>query len=157
MSELAYAHGLAALQFFSFHGAAQTASWNADQLNATPIFFQEQREEDTGCDHFVGIGYVFITYAGALFNEFTSTNECKNLSEFHQRLNGYMFQGAASWSATAVTKSQNWDLLREDAKRALDELCEPVPTKPPTFNISDLINPDEFRTSKESRQLLDEL
>jgi hypothetical protein len=155
MRNTGYGYGLAKLQLFCFPGPVQVAGQRKDDCGTEPFFFPDQNEADRGCEYFYGVACVFTTYAGELYNSFLNMDECRHLVEFGQRLRAYMFRTAAEWSEAAVLENENWERLREDAKHALSELGESLPAEPPALDIAALINPHEFRTSKEARRLLD--
>lgn len=155
MKSQGYMHALAGLQFFCFPGSVQVESWRTNYRVTTNFFFPEKNETDCGCEYFFGVACVFITYAGALYDTFLSTDEIEHLPEFHRRLNDHMLKPAKDWSEVSVIESKNWERLRECAKMAIDELHESLPSQPQVFDIEALISPTEFRTSDEAKRLLE--
>jgi hypothetical protein len=147
--------GIAALQFFSLDASEQVKSWRSHGAAAQHDFFPDQREQDRGCDYFYGVACVFKTYGGVLYDKFLSVEDADHLEDFNHRLNVFMQEGtAAAWSEVGVHKEEVWENLRLDARKALDQVGEPLSPEPQNFDIVALISPDEFRTTEETRAIL---
>lgn len=159
MSEVPY--GLAALEFFCFPGEVQVASWRKMEGRAQLDFFPEKSKLDRGCNYFFGVACVFVTYASDVYDLFPSEDDCKHLTEFHERIDAYMFQPSDMWSESAVLEEagshlmQNWERLRNDARKVLGDLGKTLPSEPPEFDIPALVDLDEFRTTENARRILE--
>ncbi len=155
-------HGVAALKFFCFPGPAQVSSWHKVAQKPQLPFFPKGDDSDRACNYFFGVACVFITYASDVYDRYAAM-DCRHLTEFHERLDAYMFQPAERWSESAVLGSgesephllQNWERLRSDARKVLNDLGEALPSEPPEFDIPALVNLDEFRTTEEARRILE--
>ena len=149
-----------ALKFFCFSGEEQVTSLRNINMGVQPVFFSKQSEDEKGCDYFIGVACVFISHGMELVDEYVDAEEIEKKAEhfldFRHLLNVMMVtEDAARWAPKSVLEDERWERLRAYARKALNERGESLPSEPPTFNVAELIDPDDFRTTEEARRLLE--
>ena len=153
-----YQTALSALQFFAMSAEEQIESARAGATGDEPKFFSGYTGADRDCNYFMGVACIFKTYQGELFERIASDDGQDALSDFVHRLNVDMYshRNPSDWSGGAVRAGQMWAKLREDARKALILLSESIPLELPKFDVSALINVNDFLPSQEAKRLLQE-
>lgn len=156
-----------ALRFFGLPARDQVAIERACRVESDPVFFDVTARES---NFFMGMACVFLTYKGSLLDEidcdcpydvledFSHRQDCpyEILEDFSHRLVVSMHNSSSDeWSEVAVIGSQVWEKLRRDACRAIEELgVRGGAIDDFDFDISKLINPSEFITTPEVKDIL---
>ncbi|UXI66432.1 hypothetical protein [Tahibacter amnicola] len=145
----AHVNAIDALMVFCFDGEEQVASLSRVSVPAFPCYFDDQDFGNIGSDYFYGVACVFKTYVGALWDIFPGDADASALMDFNHRLDVFMAHAnAASCSAAAVLSSDDWRRLRNDARRAAQELDIQIPERIPILDVGALVSPTEFRGSQ---------
>lgn len=148
-------HALSSLCFFGLPAARQIESWRRTH-NSFPVpkFFRDNDIEVGAADYFFGVACVFTTYKSVIYDEISSENY-ELMEDFTHRLGWMMHAGRSiEWSAEAVLSDVAWERLRADAIKLAELLGSSMPADTPIFDVSALVDPDEFITSDEARKLL---
>ncbi|HPF72464.1 MAG TPA: hypothetical protein PLX09_02560 [Xanthomonadaceae bacterium] len=142
------------LRFFSLPAVDQLAIGRSFRTKSDPVFFDPDHFEG---NFFFGMACAFVTYKGALLDEFESEADAETLLDFSHRL-AVLMHGATGeeWADLALLQSDDWQRLRRDACRAVLELHAEDRLDGETFefNISELINADDFRTTDAAKDVL---
>ena len=145
------------LQFFSCSGERQVATWEiARNKYQLPRLFSGDSKPATESDYFIGVGCAFKTYLGFIYDYVLSQHATESLEALNHRLSVMMHtESEVDWSAVSILNEVVWQKLRAEAKNALSTLGIVASDVAPIFDLENLIDPTEFRTSDEVRKLLE--
>lgn len=144
------------VKFFCLSGDGQMTSWRIanNEFKLPRMLYGESCRVVVG-DYISGVFGVFYTYLWVFHEMDLSEDVLERFYDFKGRLDVMSCAGENDLSSSAILNDIAWEKLRKDAKLFLDGLGEGVDVNIPIFDVGNLINPDEFRTSDEVRKLLE--
>lgn len=144
------------IRFFCFSGAEQMASWRIarNEFKLPRALYDDSGQVTIG-DYLNGIVGVLYTYMWVFHEMNISEKALEIFYDFKHRLDVMSCTEGEGWSSHAIIHDVSWGKLRADASVFLKELGEVNSKDPPVFDVGNLINIDEFRTSNEARKLLE--